>query len=92
MRMISTHALREEGDVGIGAFQDFLLISTHALREEGDLWGGTFRPRRSISTHALREEGDPVRFSIGVLAAIFLPTPSARRATGCVIVDSFSHV
>ena len=57
-------------------------ISTHALREEGD-------PRRCnkvigqvrISTHALREEGDrgtAIRASANTL---FLPTPSARRAT-----------
>ena len=35
--IISIHALREEGDVGKGAFLGFLVISIHALREEGDL-------------------------------------------------------
>ena len=33
---ISTHALREEGDVGDAALGGPELISTHALREEGD--------------------------------------------------------
>ena len=33
---ISTHALREEGDRGLGVPIDLLHISTHALREEGD--------------------------------------------------------
>ena|SRR5699024_328773 len=59
-KVISTHALREEGDI------DFLedaikedLISTHALREEGD--GCRYIKVlycHTISTHALREEGD----------------------------------
>ena len=35
--MISTHALREEGDaLSVGLFS-VCTISTHALREEGDL-------------------------------------------------------
>ena len=57
-------------------------ISIHALREEGDVaskkppFGGW-----KISIHALREEGD-VRAGIAFqLAAAFLSTPSARRAT-----------
>ena len=34
---ISTHALREEGDLeAVGDLLRTLLISTHALREEGD--------------------------------------------------------
>ena len=36
---ISTHALREEGDVLYDDGQGLALqISTHALREEGDTW------------------------------------------------------
>ena len=35
----------------------------------------------SISIHALREEGDDHGFEIQPEAAIFLSTPSARRAT-----------
>ena len=37
------------------------------------LWG--------ISTHALREEGDVQAAASDLLATLFLPTPSARRAT-----------
>ena len=56
---ISTHALREEGDINVLANQLAMFISTHALREEGDD-GGRDTPwvYQDISTHALREEGD----------------------------------
>ena len=36
-RLISTHALREEGDLIIASIKHLVVISTHALREEGDL-------------------------------------------------------
>ena len=59
--VISTHALREEGDVEGLMLSPDCEISTHALREEGDpppRWlHGT---ACLISTHALREEGDNV--------------------------------
>ena len=58
-RLISIHALREEGDKdgAITGFDDF--ISIHALREEGDLERNADRLKRyEISIHALREEGD----------------------------------
>ena len=35
--LISTHALREEGDTLYASIDSDRLISTHALREEGDL-------------------------------------------------------
>ena len=35
----------------------------------------------AISIHALREEGDHIRQHILAVDAIFLSTPSARRAT-----------
>ena len=38
----------------------------------------------AISTHALREEGDNRRIEHEVDALLFLPTPSARRATAAV--------
>ena len=41
--------------------------------------GGNFR--QGISTHALREEGDIILEADAGVAALFLPTPSARRAT-----------
>ena len=37
--VISTHALREEGDRNCSSLRCALLISTHALREEGDVAG-----------------------------------------------------
>ena len=56
---ISTHALREEGDVAEPPILPAPGISTHALREEGDAVGITINNyARLISTHALREEGD----------------------------------
>ena len=33
---ISIHALREEGDGGLGSSAEIIIISIHALREEGD--------------------------------------------------------
>ena len=39
-----------------------------------------------ISTHALREEGDGVVPGKRKGIFVFLPTPSARRATHCVSV------
>ena len=41
----------------------------------------TVRITADISTHALREEGDKCRLAISPLRILFLPTPSARRAT-----------
>ena len=58
-----------------------LRISTHALREEGDLHFLADLGKGQISTHALREEGDGAQTGQGVSNAVFLPTPSARRAT-----------
>ena len=34
-----------------------------------------------ISTHALREEGDMYGITAAITSPVFLPTPSARRAT-----------
>ena len=56
-------------------------ISIHALREEGDHHQGAAFHDREISIHALREEGDPMPSSLSLRAAVFLSTPSARRAT-----------
>ena len=57
------------------------IISTHALREEGDLGILPGLDLPAISTHALREEGDQALSMDEVERIIFLPTPSARRAT-----------
>ena len=56
-------------------------ISTHALREEGDRGRIHRRRRGGISTHALREEGDRHKPECVQNGGLFLPTPSARRAT-----------
>ena len=82
--MISTHALREEGDVTRMSQAELVqLISTHALREEGDaaalLTSGPDREflptpsARRATVHCYAFESRPKQF---------LPTPSARRATG----------
>ena len=57
-------------------------ISTHALREEGDNKNPVKSRPVYISTHALREEGDQGNSSLISPIREFLPTPSARRATG----------
>ena len=57
-------------------------ISTHALREEGDLHIVlAVNASYGISTHALREEGDGLTDASASRGMLFLPTPSARRAT-----------
>ena len=73
---ISTHALREEGDLDdAAAAHKTELISTHALREEGDQ-GALVRPGEvQISTHALREEGDAGRRRCGCDRSYFYPRP-----------------
>ena len=56
---ISIHALREEGDFGMGVIlSDIAVISIHALREEGDITHLHNHGAFVISIHALREEGD----------------------------------
>ena len=60
-------------------------ISTHALREEGDqIFAVETGAILRISTHALREEGDLIFVYPDPFTVLFLPTPSARRATGDV--------
>ena len=56
-------------------------ISIHALREEGDGRPVLRWYEKRISIHALREEGDWSRCWLQTAIALFLSTPSARRAT-----------
>ena len=67
------------------------IISIHALREEGDQrLSYQLHGVYGISIHALREEGDAAAAPGGLLSAVFLSTPSARRATLkhlCNVVD-----
>ena len=80
-RVISIHALREEGDLIAPTKIDLQAISIHALREEGDLRTDAPDVIANISIHALREEGDYNTEAIKLLLKEFLSTPSARRAT-----------
>ena len=81
--LISIHALREEGDPGLGDkwFQDHQ-ISIHALREEGDILivRNVFLLNVFLSTpSARRATADCQRNK--TRRHQFLSTPSARRAT-----------
>ena len=60
-------------------------ISIHALREEGDEQAAAENDGFEISIHALREEGDREQAAKLIRDALFLSTPSARRATAPVI-------
>ena len=75
-RMISIHALREEGDKRMGTLPCTGSISIHALREEGD-WTSSAFPllTATISIHALREEGDASCASWGPERSHFYPRP-----------------
>ena len=76
-----------------GVSDRIVLISTHALREEGDA-----KPYKQnlfcylISTHALREEGDKVTSLFLRYVKVFLPTPSARRATQHTVILNLDAV
>src|SRR5699024_9921082 len=83
--LISTHALREEGDHRAcrtaGCRRP---ISTHALREEGD--GRQVHRGPSDQNFYPRPPrgGRPPRCTGPMKRRLFLPTPSARRATANV--------
>ena len=86
-RRISIHALREEGDASAATGEESVEISIHALREEGDhIREEAYNTGYSISIHALREEGDELSSALLVTSALFLSTPSARRATGFCLI------
>ena len=81
VEIISTHALREEGDPSLPDKAPGVYISTHALREEGDKACGLRRPAfiEFLPTPSARRATCVV--GDGGRAHGFLPTPSARRAT-----------
>ena len=104
VQVISTHALREEGDCLQSwrrrRYNDFYPRPPRGGRPESGwaaAWSTDFYPRpprggrhvqfvhldglELISTHALREEGDVNVSYIEISDRVFLPTPSARRAT-----------
>ena len=67
-------------------------ISIHALREEGDLGDDKNYHGNCISIHALREEGDLYWLVNQLKQALFLSTPSARRATVVPNTSCQNHV
>ena len=78
---ISTHALREEGDLDKLKGADLNPISTHALREEGDCLRKMRQEEadRFLPTPSARRATADISSRYSCLS--FLPTPSARRAT-----------
>ena len=56
-------------------------ISIHALHEEGDISLEEASKMAKISIHALHEEGDKYERLCDRIDAVFLSTPSTRRAT-----------
>ena len=81
-RMISIHALREEGDCeGSNPFRATrAFLSTPSARRATGL-ACQCPGQRWISIHALREEGDHQSLKKSAPVNGFLSTPSARRAT-----------
>ena len=79
---ISIHALREEGD-GAASMRFPLRAYFYPRPPRGGRHAGEALRVGSviISIHALREEGDLIRLLCMANSAIFLSTPSARRAT-----------
>ena len=83
IHLISTHALREEGDANSLSQTDAVSsISTHALREEGDAFPQIplGQPIKFLPTPSARRATDDGN-SVDMYKIKFLPTPSARRAT-----------
>ena len=78
---ISIHALREEGDAAVNDLLQRHNISIHALREEGDPF--RHRSERVKEDFYPRPPRGGRRDAQGAvdLDAVFLSTPSARRAT-----------
>ena len=81
-KVISIHALREEGDTCRDQYDELqrLFLSTPSARRATGRCVQLLN-QRIISIHALREEGDRVGRLYFAAVGIFLSTPSARRAT-----------
>ena len=74
-RVISIHALREEGDDMTGRLLLRLRISIHALREEGDIrWGTSWKTTRYFYPRPPRG-GRPLAIRSKVTASNFYPRP-----------------
>ena len=86
-KVISIHALREEGDSPRWFSEGDGCISIHALREEGDPCTTNHRSLCVISIHALREEGDNVASAAAAALEDFYPRPprgGRRGRCGCI--------
>ena len=79
--LISTHALREEGDPAAHGSRHQCGISTHALREEGDHLPTSGRGVHENFYPRPPRGGRPQKDGQTATQTVFLPTPSARRAT-----------
>ena len=91
LKLISIHALREEGDPA--GWQSQLVscsISIHALREEGDFIPQNVDFRECISIHALREEGDSRTTRAARTPANFYPRPprGGRRLDSSIFLNA----
>ena len=84
-RVISIHALREEGDNQDKTYliSHITFLSTPSARR-ATAGRGKSRPAFQISIHALREEGDVSAWRKSSCFVLFLSTPSARRAPDSV--------
>ena len=81
-RAISIHALREEGDGrALSSSSEAMYFYPRPPRGGRRFPFRRLRQYNPISIHALREEGDKAQFRFLMFFAIFLSTPSARRAT-----------
>ena len=80
--MISIHALREEGDKRSSVLdQSAPVISIHALREEGDRDSSSLSSLIQYFYPRPPRGGRRMSRSDFINEAVFLSTPSARRAT-----------
>ena len=80
-KLISIHALREEGDRSSHRCRRSPGISIHALREEGDLRWATNNTKRVHFYPRPPRGGRPFMADSRRYSIAFLSTPSARRAT-----------
>ena len=85
-RVISIHALREEGDLNPPT-QEKRPTNFYPRPPRGGRRAHARNnvPNLYISIHALREEGDYSLPAANVQRYRFLSTPSARRATTCAV-------
>ena len=79
---LPTPSARRATENGLGEFSDQTNFYPRPPRGGRPKLEAINAKGKKISTHALREEGDPAPRRTGIADVLFLPTPSARRATG----------